>query len=327
MITIHAVYVLVGLLFVAFAYLSVHDRENPKRYTTGLFWGLFALSFLAGDLIGDLGNGVLVLSMALIAGFGGLGLGRTPTTGTEERKASSARFGNWLFLPALIIPVVTLIGTFASRGFELGPIKLAVFTINGATIADPKQATVISLALGAVLAAGIALALLRQPLSAPLQEGRRLMDTIGWAALLPQMLASLGAVFALAGVGKVVGDIATQVVPSDNLLIAVTVYCFGMAAFTMIMGNAFAAFPVLTAGVGIPFLIQHFGGEPAAVAAIGMLAGFCGTLMTPLAANFNIVPAALLDLKDRNGVIYAQIPTAIAMLIINTALMYALAFR
>ncbi len=95
----------------------------------------------------------------------------------------------------------------------------------------------------------------------------------------------------------------------------------------MIMGNAFAAFPVLTAGVGIPFLIQNFHGEPAAIAAIGMLAGFCGTLMTPLAANFNIVPAALLELKNRNGVILAQIPTALMMLAINTLLMYALAFR
>jgi uncharacterized membrane protein len=162
---------------------------------------------------------------------------------------------------------------------------------------------------------------------APFQEGRRLVDTIGWAALLPQMLASLGAVFALAGVGNVVGELATQVVPENSLLVAVIVYCVGMALFTMVMGNAFAAFPVLTAGVGIPFLIQKFGGDPAAVAAIGMLAGFCGTLMTPLAANFNIVPAALLDLKDRNLVIRMQIPTAIAMLIINTMLMYALAFN
>ncbi len=331
MITIHAVYILVGLLFVAFAYLSFADSGNPKRYTTGLFWGLFAVSFLAGDYVGDLANGVLVLSMALIAGFGGLGIGKVATTSSEERKASSVRFGNWLFLPALLIPLITLVGTFAIKGADwntwFGHLKFDGVTINGVPIADPEKATIIALAFGAVVAVCVAVALLRQPLSAPLQEGRRLMDIIGWAALLPQMLASLGAVFAIAGVGKVVGDIATQVVPADNLFIAVTVYCVGMAAFTMIMGNAFAAFPVLTAGVGIPFLIQHFGGEPAAVASIGMLAGFCGTLMTPLAANFNIVPAALLDLKDRNGVIYAQIPTALAMLAINTLLMYALAFR
>jgi uncharacterized membrane protein len=192
---------------------------------------------------------------------------------------------------------------------------------------ETKQATLISLAAGAVTATVVALAMFRQPLASPFQEGRRLMDVIGWAALLPQMLASLGAVFAVAGVGKVVGDIAAQWVPADNLFIAVAVYCVGMAAFTMIMGNAFAAFPVLTAGVGIPFLIQHFHGEPAGIAAIGMLAGFCGTLMTPLAANFNIVPAALLELKNRNGVILAQIPTALMMLAINTLLMYVLAFR
>jgi uncharacterized membrane protein len=100
-----------------------------------------------------------------------------------------------------------------------------------------------------------------------------------------------------------------------------------MAGFTMIMGNAFAAFPVLTAGVGLPILIKQFGGDPAAVAAIGMLSGFCGTLMTPLAANFNLVPPALLELRDRYAVIKAQIPTALILLAANMVLMYALAFR
>ena len=334
MITLQHVYLLVGCLFVVFAYLSVRDAANPKRWTTGLFWALFATSFLAGNYLGDLGNGVLVLSMALIAGGGGLGIGKPTTTSGEERQASSQRFGNWLFLPALVIPVVTLVGTFAIKG--LGPfviegldwtIVVDPVRVFGVPLGEEKQATLISLAAGAVIAAFLAVVLLRQPLSSPFQEGRRLMDVIGWAALLPQMLASLGAVFAVAGVGQIIGGIASAWVPAESLVAAVVVYCVGMALFTMIMGNAFAAFPVLTAGVGIPFLIQHFGGEPAAVAAIGMLAGFCGTLMTPLAANFNIVPAALLDLKDRNGVILAQIPTALAMLAINTVLMYVLAFR
>jgi uncharacterized membrane protein len=61
--------------------------------------------------------------------------------------------------------------------------------------------------------------------------------------------------------------------------------------------------------------------------AIGMLSGFCGTLMTPMAANFNIVPAALLELPDRNAVIKVQIPTAIPLLLANTILMYFLVFR
>ena len=153
------------------------------------------------------------------------------------------------------------------------------------------------------------------------------MDTVGWAALLPQMLAALGVVFALAKVGDQIGLLVTTWIPMDARLTAVAVYCLGMAGFTMIMGNAFAAFPVMTAGIGLPILMRHFGGDPAVIASIGMLSGFCGTLMTPLAANFNLVPPALLELPDRYSVIKAQIPTAIPLLIANMVLMYALAFR
>jgi uncharacterized membrane protein len=100
-----------------------------------------------------------------------------------------------------------------------------------------------------------------------------------------------------------------------------------MAAFTMVMGNAFAAFPVMTAGVALPILIKHFGGDPAIIASIGMLSGFSGTLMTPLAANFNLVPPALLEIPDRYAVIKAQVPTALPLLLVNVVLMYVLAFR
>ena len=100
-----------------------------------------------------------------------------------------------------------------------------------------------------------------------------------------------------------------------------------MALFTIVMGNGFAAFPVMTAGIGLPLVVHKFGGDPAVVAAIGMLSGFCGTLVTPMAANFNLVPVALLDLPDRYAVIKAQAPTAAMLLVVNTALMYLLAFH
>jgi len=58
-----------------------------------------------------------------------------------------------------------------------------------------------------LIALGLARLLLHQPVPAALQEGRKLM-TFWWAALLPQMLAALGAVFALAGVGNAVGTLA-----------------------------------------------------------------------------------------------------------------------
>jgi uncharacterized membrane protein len=194
-------------------------------------------------------------------------------------------------------------------------------------LVDPKQATLVALTLGVTIALAIGYAWLRPRAMTPFDEGRRLMDGVGWAAALPQMLASLGAVFALAGVGDVVGGLMGRLIPEGSLFGAVLAYALGMALFTIVMGNAFAAFPVMIAAVGIPVLIHGAGGNPAIVAAIGMLAGFCGTLMTPMAANFNLVPAALLDLRDRHGVIRAQIPTALPLLAVNIGLLYWLAFR
>ncbi|MBI3677879.1 MAG: DUF979 domain-containing protein [Proteobacteria bacterium] len=317
MITLQAVYALAGIAFAAFSILSVRDRSNSKRFGNVAFWGLLAVSFLFGSIIGDLANGILVLALVLIGGLGLIGRGHPPTTSPEERRASAVRRGNWLFVPALIIPLTAILGTLF--------LKTAHW--NGHALIDPKQVTLISLALGILIALGVAMLWLRPPLLAPLQEGRRLVDTIGWAAVLPQMLASLGAVFAIAGVGNAVGQLATQYIPLDNSFVVVAVYCVGMALFTAIMGNAFAAFPVMTAAIGLPLIVHKFGGDVVIMSAIGMLAGFCGTLTTPMAANFNIVPAALLELPDRNGVIKAQIPTAIPMLIGNILLLYFLVFR
>jgi uncharacterized membrane protein len=46
-----------------------------------------------------------------------------------------------------------------------------------------------------------------------------------------------------------------------------------------------------------------------------------------MAANYNIVPAALLELPDEYAVIKAQIPTAVLLLTVNTGIMYVFAFR
>jgi uncharacterized membrane protein len=316
-IKLGAVYLLTGLVFAAYAVLSGAERANPKRFGNAAFWGLVAVSFLFGDRLGDLGNGLVVLALAAIAGLGLLGRSHPATTSVDTRRALADRFGDKLFIPALVLPLGVLIGVLVLKRLSFG----------GQPLMDPKQATLISLALATLVAIAVALILLRQPLVSPLQEGRRLIDTVSWAALLPQMLAALGAVFALCGVGKVIGDLVTHYLPMDSRLAAVCIYGGGMALFTMVMGNAFAAFPVMTAGVGLPVLVQRFGGDPAVVCAIGMLSGFCGTLMTPLAANFNLVPPALLELPDRYAVIKAQIPTAAPLLIANLVLMYVLAFR
>jgi len=315
MIGLEALYLIGGAFFAAIAVLSARDATNPKRWKNTAFWGLFAVSFLFGSHLPDAVNGAVVIGMVLVAGFGGLGRGEPATTTPAERAQSAARLGNRLFLPALAIPATALTGTFLFKRPEL------------AGVVDPKQATLVSLILGVFAALAIALPMMRARPGVALQEGRRLLDTVGWAAVLPQMLAALGAVFAAAGVGEAIGQIAGQWLPDGSRFAAVAAYTFGMAIFTMIMGNAFAAFPVMTAGIGLPLIVLRFGGDPAIVGAVGMLSGFCGTLMTPMAANFNVVPAALLELSDRNGVIRAQIPTALLLLLANTALMYVLAFR
>lgn len=320
MITLDHAYVVTGLMFLAFAILTLRDRAHPTRIRSAVFWGLIAASMLFGSWLGGLGNGLLVLALVGVGGLKKLGVGRPATTSLDERRESALRRRNALFLPALIVPLVAVGGTLAAK-----------HTGAGAWLISPVQTTLIALGLGCLIALFAAMAWLRPPVMAPVQEGRRLMDSIGWAALLPQMLASLGAIFLMTDVGGVVGQLVTQAVPMTSPLIAVAAYCLGMALFTVIMGNAFAAFPVMTAAIGLPFVVGQFGGNPAIVCAIGMLAGFCGTLMTPMAANFNVVPANLLELPDRdaalNGVIRAQIPTALILLGVNVVLMYLLAFR
>ena len=98
-----------------------------------------------------------------------------------------------------------------------------------------------------------------------------------------------------------------------------------MVLFTAIMGNGFAAFSVITVGIGIPFVFAQ-GGDPVICSALALTAGFCGTLLTPMAANFNMLPVALLDIEDKNSVIKAQAPLAIVLLIIHIVLMYTLGF-
>ena len=317
MIGLEQVYQFAGALFAGFAVGHALDADNPRRWRPALFWGCYAATFLIGSWLPDIANGALVLMMVLLAGFGGLAAGRSRTTDAAERAAGAARYGNRLFVPALIVPGVALFGTLVLKSV----------TIAGRPVIDPAQATLISLALGVVAALAVGYAMLRPPLLAPLAEGRRLIDAVGWAAVLPQMLAALGAVFAAAGVGKAVADLVTQTIPLTSGVVVVATYTIGMALFTIIMGNAFAAFPVMTAGIGLPLIVRQMHGDPIAMSAIGMLSGFCGTLMTPMAANFNIVPAALLDLPDRNGVIRVQIPTALILLGLNTLMMYVVVFR
>ncbi len=315
-ISLTYIYYIAGIFIALIALLAMKDKGNSKRILTGAFWGIYAVSFLFGTVIPPMYVGILVIIMAIIAGFGGVGMGKHKEATGEQRMAQSKKLGNWLFMPALLIPIITVYGTLGLKDVKLG----------GLDLFDKANVTLVSLGVACVIALLATMVLTKEKGMQPIKESRRLIDAIGWAAVLPQMLATLGALFAAAGVGQVVSNLVSAAIPVDNRFLVVFAYTVGMALFTMVMGNAFAAFPVMTAGVGLPLIVKLHGGDPAILSAIGMFSGYCGTLMTPMAANYNIVPAALLDLPDKNGVIKAQVPTALMLLTVNVFLMYFLVF-
>ena len=267
-----------------------------------------------GDRLSPFVIGVGVLVMAVIAGIGGVGRGTHAELHVKAARASAGRLGHKLFIPALSIPLVTVIGSVLLKNMQ----------IAGVPLLDPKNTTFVSLGLGCIVALILACLLTRDTPLQSLRESRRLTEALGWTMVLPQMLAMLGLLFNDAGVGTAVAHVATSYINMDYRLIAVMVYVLGMALFTVIMGNGFAAFPVMTGGVGVPVLVGIYDANPAVMAAIGMFSGYCGTLMTPMAANFNVVPVALLELPDKYAVIKAQMPTALLMLVVNIVLLYLL---
>jgi len=310
-------FLLTGLVLLIVAVQTCRDRSNPRRWSSGLFWALWALIYLAGDSLPPVASGLVVVMLAALGGLGGVSIGRHGQREPAERQASAARLGNKLFLPILAITALALVGSLTLKDVGLA----------GWTLVETKNLTLVSVGIGALVGLAAALWMTRERPMQAVREARRLLETMGPAVILPQMLATLGLLFTDAGVGKAVAQITTSTIPVDNPLFAVTAYAVGMALFTMVMGNAFAAFPVMTAGIGIPFLIGTHHGDPAVMAAIGMFCGYCGTLMTPMAANFNIIPAALLELKDKNAVIRAQWPTALLLLAVNIVLLKLLMFR
>ena len=293
------VYLLVGIILFIFAIQSFLDKEHKYRIGTGLFWLLYSVSFIFGSYLSKEINGWLVIAMAVIVLVKQLGKGNYFESAIEFKKGEAVRIGNVIFVPALLVGIITfVIGFFTKLGALVG------------------------LGIAAVIAMCAALYITKGTLNQGFHEGRRLIDAIGWTAILSQLLAALGYLFNLAGVGKIISSAVASVVPADNVFLIVVAYCIGMAIFTMIMGNAFAAFAMITSAIGVPMLVVAHGANPAAIGAIAMLAGYCGTLMTPMAANFNIVPVALLEMRDQYGVIKAQLPIALIMLVLNILLMY-----
>lgn len=308
--SLNAVYVMTGIVLLVFAALNFNDRTNKHRVGTALFWFILGLIFAVGSLLPTWFAGVLVLLMVAIDGAGRVARGRDAdeVTKSGQIKPQESTLGNKIFLPVLCIPFITF-------GCAI------VFRYLGF---NSNDGALVGLGYGGVAAVFAGIALTRGTLRQAFQEGRRLNDAMGAVNILPALLASLGVIFTASKIGDLIAQGIHKIIPGPNLFLLIVANCLGMALFTMVMGNSFAAFPVIAAGVLVPLIIQPFGVNPAMVAIVTLTAGSTGTLMTPMAANFNIVPTALLDMRDQYGVIKFQVPFAITIWSMHVLVMWLL---
>ena len=296
------IYILCGLVSIS---TGIRGLKNEKaKIGTFLFWTILGIIFIFGEAIPYKVTGGLLVILAIITVTKQLHIGKFENISSQFKIAQSEKLKNKIFIPAVLIGIAA----FLILQFKIG--KTAI----------PPALGIGGGSLVALLAAAI---IIKPKFSETNEDTSKLLMQICATAILPQLLAALGAVFTKAGVGKVIAASISSVVPTGNIFIGIVIYAIGMVIFTMIMGNAFAAFSVITAGIGIPFIIKN-GGNPAIIGALGMTAGYCGTLMTPMAANFNIVPASILEIKDKYGIIKVQAPMALLLLVTHIILMLLL---
>ncbi|MEF9942374.1 MAG: DUF979 domain-containing protein [Lachnospiraceae bacterium] len=292
------IYIVIGLITIYTGVKNARDKENPARVGTAVFWCSLGIVIAFGRWIPPIANGVLIIIMTIPAIFRKVKIGKQETPDPEFTKKMSEKLGMKIFIPALSIGVFAII--------------FAIFTKLGALVG-----------VGVGIVASVIILMLFSKENKPqvfLKDSERLLSTVGPLSMLPMLLASLGAVFTMAGVGDVIAGLVGGIIPKGNVNVGIIVFAIGMMLFTMIMGNAFAAITVMTVGIGGPFVLAY-GADPVMIGMLALTCGYCGTLCTPMAANFNVVPVAMLDMKDRFGVIKNQVVLALILLVFQISYM------
>lgn len=299
-VMLDVVWIIVGLIAFYAGIKNLMDKENPSRIGTAIFWCSFGVVTALGSWLPPKVSGALVIVMCMPAIFKKVKVGRVNAPTKEYTKAQYSKIGMKIFVPALTVAVMSLFFALFSN----------VSSMVGITIG-----VAISMVLLMVYSRD------NKP-KVFLDDSERFLSLMGPLCMLPQLLGCLGGVFTAAGVGDVVAGLVGNVVPEGNVNLGIVVYAISMMLFTMIMGNAYAAITVMTVGIGGPFVLAY-GANPVVIGMLALTCGFCGTLCTPMAANFNIVPVAILDMKDRWGVIKNQVLVAIIMITIQICFMIA----
>lgn len=291
-------YMFMGFMSVYAGVRNLRDTTNPHRYGTFVFWAALGVVMAFGRWIPDAAVGVLVIVMVLPAIIRRVSKGTSAEPSAVEVETNAKRIGLKVFAPALAIGVFAIVGAVTPN----------VGALAGCCVGVLMSAVILFLLNHA-----------NKPIVF-LDDSERLLSAMGPLCMLPMLLASLGAIFTSAGVGDVIAGLVGMVIPKGNITVGIIVFALGMMLFTMVMGNAFAAITVMTVGIGAPFVLAY-GADPAVVGILALTSGYCGTLLTPMAANFNIVPVAMLDMKDRMGVIRNQVLPAFVMIVVQIAYM------
>ncbi|MEG0857308.1 MAG: DUF979 domain-containing protein [Terrisporobacter sp.] len=301
-ILLEVFYMMLGLYMAVTMIFTLKDKNHKTRIGTASFWGILATVFIFGKFIPSTIVGILVVIIAVLSATKQINIGTLKQLDETFSNLKAEKLGLKIFIPSLAIAIIAML--------------IASFTDFPGTVA---------IGISSVITIAITFVITKAKPIEFLEDSNRMYQSMGSFTILPQLLASLGVLFTAAGVGDKISSIISGVIPTGNILAGVIAYCVGMAVFTMIMGNSFAAFSVITVGVGLPFVFAQ-GGDPVVCSALALTAGYCGTLLTPMAANFNVLPAALLELKDKNAVIKAQAPLALILLVVHIILMYTLGF-
>ena len=295
-------YIMIGLYMGLTMVFTIKDKNHKTRIGTSLFWGILSVVFMFGDYIPSQIVGAFVIVIAVLSATKQINVGTLKQLDETFVTLKAEKLGLKIFIPSLSIAIIAML--------------IASFTGFSGTVA---------IGISSTLTLVLTFVITKAKPKEFLEDSNRMYQSMGSFVILPQLLASLGVLFTAAGVGDKISSMISGVIPTGNVLLGVIAYCVGMAVFTAIMGNAFAAFSVITVGVGLPFVFAQ-GGNPVVCSTLALTAGYCGTLLTPMAANFNMLPTALLELKDKNAVIKAQAPIAIILLVIHIFLMYTLGF-
>lgn len=301
-IGLNVVWIIIGLITIYAGIKNLLDKENPSRIGTAIFWCSFGVVCGFGSWLPAKVSGVLVLIMCLPPIFKKVKIGKVDNPTKEHTEQQFKKIGMKIFIPAFSVAVCSLFFALFSNMSSMIAITIGVIVAMIFLVAyDSKQ---------------------NKP-AVFVNDAERFLGITGPLSMLPQLLGCLGGVFTAAGVGDVVAQLVEKIVPKGNVNIGIIVYAIGMVLFTMIMGNAFAAITVMTVGIGAPFVLAY-GANPVVIGMIALTCGYCGTLLTPMAANFNILPVAILNMKDRWGVIKNQVLVALIMLVFQIGYMIVL---